>query len=141
MSSRAEATIRSYADAFDRADIDDLVAHYAPKTTYIQPFSPQPMTTPDEIRAFEGAMFAGFSDVHVEVEWLIADGDAVAAGVRVSAVHTADMPLPDGSSIPATGRSIVLKTAEHMRVDTDGRIVEHERYMDGAGFMAQLTSP
>ena len=136
----AESAIRSYVDAFNRADVDALVSHYAPKVTYIQPFAPEPLTSPEAVRAFESAMFAGFSDVSVEIEWLVADGDKGAAGMRVSAVHTADMPLPDGSVLAATGRTITLRTAEHVCVDERGKIVEHERYSDSAAFIAQLTS-
>ena len=135
----AESTIRSYVDAFNRADVDALASHYAAKTTYVQPFAPQPLTSPDEVRGFESAMFAGFSDVRVDIEWLVAGGDAVAAGARISAKHTADMPLPDGSVLAATGRTITLQTAEHMRVDEGGKIVEHQRYNDTAAFLRQLT--
>lgn len=136
----AEATMRSYVDAFNRSDVDALVGHYAPTTSYTQPFAPAPLTSPDEVRAFESGMFAGFSDVHASLEWLVADGDGAAAGVRITAVHTSPMPAPDGSVIPATGVTIELHTAEHMRTDADGKIVAHQRYMDGAGFMAQLAS-
>ena len=136
----AEATMRSYVDAFDRSDIDGLVGHYAPTTSYTQPFAPMPLTSPDQVRAFESGMFAGFSDVHASLEWLVAEGDRAAAGVRITAVHTSPMPTPDGSVIPATGVTIELHTAEHIRTNGDGRIVEHQRYADMAGFMAQLTA-
>ena len=135
----AEATIRSYVDAFNRSDVAALASHYADKTSFVQPFAPVPLTTPEEVRAFEQGMFDGFSDVHAEVEWLVADGERAAAGVRITAVHTAAMPLPDGTVLSATGRGVDLRTAEHLRVDGDGKIVEHERYVDSASLLRQLT--
>jgi len=134
----AEKTIRSYVEAFNAADVDALSELYAATTEYRQPFAPAALTTPAEVKAFEAAMFAGFSDVTVEIEWLVADGDSVAAGAIVSATHTAAMPLPDGGEIPATGTRVRLETAEHMRVDSAGKIVEHQRYGDMAGFLRQL---
>ena len=136
--SKAAETIREYAGIFAKGDVDALAALYAAKTDYQQPFAPLPLTTPAEVRAFEAAMFAGFSNISVDIDWLVADGDEGAAGARNRATHTGPMPQPDGGELAATHRTIDLLTAEHLRVDAAGRIVEHRRYMDGAGFMAQL---
>ena len=136
----ASETISSYVDAFNRSDLDALSQHYATTTTYTQPFLPTPLTTPAEVKAFESAMFSGFSDVRAEVQWIIADGASAAAGMRVTAVHTADMPLPDGGVLPATGARLVIDTAEHIKVDSHGKIVEHQRYADTGSMLAQLQS-
>ena len=134
----ADKTIRSYLDAFDAADLDALADLYASTTEYRQPFLPDALRTPADIKAFEAGMFAGFSDVSVELVWLVAEGDSAAAGAVVSATHTSPMPLPDGGELPATNKRIRLETAEHIRVDAGGKIVEHQRYADMAGFMRQL---
>jgi predicted ester cyclase len=134
-----EATIRSYADAFNRSDVPGMAAHYAATTDYRQPFLPGALTTPADVEAFESGMFASFSAVKVAVEWLVANGDEGAAGIEVVATHTADMPMPDGTVLPATGVTIELHTAEFVRVDGSGKIVEHRRYLDAASMMAQLT--
>jgi len=134
----ADKTIRSYLEAFNAADLDALADLYAETTDYRQPFLPNALTTPADIKEFESGMFSGFSDVSVELVWLVADGGGAAAGAVVSATHTGAMPLPDGGELPATGRRIRLETAEHLRVDAAGKIVEHQRYMDSGGFMRQL---
>ena len=134
----AEKTIHSYVEAFNAADVDALADLYAASTEYRQPFAPTALTTPAEVKAFESGMFAGFSDVSVELAWLVAEGDSAAAGAVVTATHTAPMPLPDGGELPATGARVRLETAEHIRVDAAGKIVEHQRYADMAGFMRQL---
>ena len=134
----ASQTLSSYIEAFNRSDVDALSQHYASKMNYRQPFLPAPLTSPAEVKAFESAMFSAFSDVRAEIQWVVADGANAAAGVTITAVHTADMPLPDGSVLPATGARITIETAEHITVDDDGKIVDHQRYADPGAMLAQL---
>lgn len=134
----ADKTIRSYLDAFNAGDLDALAGLYAAATEYRQPFLPTALTTPAEIKGFESGMFSGFSDVSVEIVWIVAEGDRAAAGAVVHATHTGPMPLPDGGELLATNKRIQLETAEYIRVDAAGKIVEHQRYMDSGGFMRQL---
>jgi len=56
----------------------------------------------------------------------------------VDATNTGDLPLPDGSTLPATGRRISLPGLDVVYLDADGLIAEGHRYQDAAGFMAQL---
>lgn len=133
----AEQTLRSYVDAFNRAALDDLVAHYADATEYRQPFLPTPLTGRHEIREFEASMFAAFSNVHTEIEWMVSSGQQASAGLLIRAVHTADMPTPAGV-LPATGNAIAVQSAEFIEIDDAGRIVCHRRYQDTGQLMAQL---
>ena len=133
----AEQTLRSYADAFNRAALDDLVAHYADVTEYHQPFLPTPLTSPHTIHEFESSMFAAFSDVHVEIEWMVSDGKLASAGMLIRAVHTAEMPTPTGV-LAATGNPIAIASAEFIEIDDAGRIICHRRYQDTGQLMAQL---
>ena len=129
MPDTATAILRTYVDAFDREDVDGLVALYADTTDYRQPMAPEPLTTPAAVRAFESGMFGQFSDVHVELRWLVPGDAEAAAGLRISATQ-------DGSGV-----RVSLETAEHLRIDADGKIVEHTRYTDSAAFLAQLGAP
>jgi ketosteroid isomerase-like protein len=135
--SKAAQTLHTYRDAFAKGDVDGLAALYAPRTDYRQPATTQLLTTPDAVRAFEAGMFAGFSGITIELDWVIANGNEAAAGARIRATHTGAMPTPDGGAIAATNKTIELQTAEHIRVDDEGKIVEHQRYSDMLGFMAQ----
>lgn len=133
----AEKAIRAYLDGFNRSDVDALAALYAPATSYSNTLSPEPMTSPDAIRAFESPMFSAFSDTSAEVDELVVEGDRVAARITVRARHTGTLDTPAGP-VPATDRTIVLRCAEFMRTDDDGRIVEHHRIFDSGSFLAQL---
>jgi steroid delta-isomerase-like uncharacterized protein len=134
----AGKVLRSYAETFGGGDVEALAAMYAEQTDYRQPYAPEPMTSPDAVKDFESAMFGAFSDISLDVEWVIADGNEAAAGARIRATHTSALPGPGGGEIPATNRTVDLHTAEHIRVDDAGKIVEHRRYMDSGEFMAQL---
>src|SRR5207244_4043591 len=102
--SDAERVLRTYAERFGRGDVDSLAAMYAARTDYHQPFSPEPMTSPEAVKDFESAIFAAFSDIVVELEWIVAGGREGAAGARIRATHTSAMPAPGGGEIPATNR-------------------------------------
>ena len=136
--SDAERVLRTYAETFSGGDVDGLAAMYAARTDYRQPYSPEPMTSPDAVKAFESGMFAAFSDISLELEWLVGNGSEAAAGAVIRATHTGAMPAPGGAEIPGTQRTVELHTAEHIRIDDAGKIVEHRRYMDSGDFFNQL---
>ena len=123
------AILDRYVDRFNHEDVDGLAALYADVTDYRQPLAPEPLTTPATVHAFESGMFGGFHDVHVDIVWSVADDEQVAAGVHIAATHN------------ESGARIEIDSAEHLRVDGEGRIVEHRRYMDSAAFLAQLGAP
>ena len=56
----------------------------------------------------------------------------------MDATNTGDLPLPDGSTLPAMDRRISLPGLDVVYLDADGLIAEGHRYQDAAGFMAQL---
>jgi len=123
------AILDQYIDRFNAEDVDGLTALYADATDYRQPLAPEPLTTPDAVRAFEGGMFGQFHDVTIEVQWSVAGADEVAAGTHVAATHN------------DSGVRVQLDTAEHIRVGADGKIVAHTRYMDSAAFLSQMGAP
>jgi len=133
----ADVALKAYLTAFNNADAAGLAALYAPATSYRNPMSPQPLTSPEDVRAFETPMFAAFGDTSATLEEIVVDGDRAAARVTVRATHTGDLQTP-GGPVGATGKTIVLDCAEFVRTDDEGRIVEHHRYFDAMSFLAQL---
>jgi ketosteroid isomerase-like protein len=51
--------------------------------------------------------------------------------------HTKPLQLPDGQSVPPTGRQIRMRSADLATV-RDGRIVSHDFYFDQLDLLAQL---
>jgi steroid delta-isomerase-like uncharacterized protein len=133
----AEDVLRRYLEGFSRSDVDALASLYAPTMTYSNPFSPEPLTSPEAVRTFESPLFAAFGDIGAEIDELVVDGDRVAARVTIRGRHTGTLESPAGP-VAATGKTIVLHSAEFLRTDGEGRIVDHHRIFDTGAFMAQL---
>jgi steroid delta-isomerase-like uncharacterized protein len=133
----AEITIQKYLEGFNAGDARALASLYAPTTAYSNPFAAAPATTPAQVEAFEAPMFAAFTDVHAQIDQLIADGDRAAASVTIRATHTGELQTPAGA-VPPTGRTITLHSAEFVTVDDRDTIVEHVRIFDTGSFLAQL---
>jgi ketosteroid isomerase-like protein len=131
--------LQRYADAFAAGDASALAACYAPVTSFSHPFTMgTPLTDPTSIEQFESVMFSVLSDATVEIANVLEVGDRAAAEVVVHTTHTGPIPLPDGSTLAPTNKRIEIRSAEFLRVDDEGRIVEHRRYYDSAALMAQL---
>lgn len=52
--------------------------------------------------------------------------------------ESGDLQMPDGSTIPATGKTVHLKVAYYARVNDAGEVEEIRGYQDVASMMAQL---
>jgi steroid delta-isomerase-like uncharacterized protein len=130
-------TFRAYVEAFNRADVLALVMLYSEQTQVLNPFSPEPLTTRAAVQAFVGPMFSAYSDMHAEPVGVVADGRMVSSRLTIRARHTGELNGPAGPVAP-TGQVVTLRTAEFMRVDGDGLIVEHERIFDTAAVFRQL---
>jgi predicted ester cyclase len=133
----AVETFECYVDAFNRADVLAVVGLYAERTEVLNPFSPDPLTTPAAVEAFVAPMFAAYTDMRAEPDAVVAEGPLLAARLTIRARHTGELPGPSGP-VAATGRIVTLRTAEFLRVDTAGLIVEHERIFDTAAVLRQL---
>ena len=83
-------------------------------------------------------MFGSFDQIHMEASNVLGQDDLVAAKFRVTAVNTKPIPMPDGTTLPATGRSVDLVMAAIMRVNVDGEIVEAHRFQDNLAFLRAL---
>ena len=64
MPAQDNATLaRNLYEAFNKGDIDGIASLYASSTAYDNPFSPQPLTSPDAVRECQktgvGSRFVG----------------------------------------------------------------------------------
>lgn len=92
-------------------------------------FAPDKEGTLDFFRA----MIAAFPDLRMTVEDLVADGDKVAARVRVTGTHRGDF-----MGIPPTGAAGDIQLIDIMRFDADGLVCEHWGVADMLSLMQQL---
>jgi steroid delta-isomerase-like uncharacterized protein len=126
------------AAAFSSDDATNAARLYADDAVMQHPLFPAPLRGKAAIVEAENGLYASFSQTDVKVTNAVATGDWVAAEVLIRSTNTGPLAMPDGSSLPATGRTIEIPAAEFIRTDSSGLIVEEHRYFDVATFMGQL---
>jgi ketosteroid isomerase-like protein len=103
------------------------------------------MVTPDagEVRGRDGIgdywrpFLEAIPDVSFESLRKYETGDTAIDEGWLTGTHTRPMRLPDGETIPPTGRQIKLRECDVATV-RDGTIREHHVYFDQAEFLEQL---
>ena len=83
------------------------------------------------IKQFFTAMHAAVSDLRVNVEQIIAEGDKVAAHLSLSGRHTGEL-----LGIPPSGKDLVMRVSDIVRIE-NGKAVERWGVEDMAGFVPQ----
>lgn len=118
---------RFYAEVINRRDvdaIDDLLA--------------EDFVHNGERRGSEGQKPAvrvfldGFSDLHNEIELILAEGDLVAAHQTWTGTHDGEF-----AGVPATGKRVSFGSTAVLRIEGD-RIAEARDVVDVMGLMQQL---
>ena len=138
MSTIATSLTDRIVSAFNRGDVDAFANCFTEDAVQYHPFFPAPLRGRPAIREAEAAMFAAFDDISFTVSNVIEEGDRVALECRVKATNTKPLVLPDGRTIPATGRTVDLTMASFFKVDADGQIREAHRYQDNLAMMQAL---
>ena len=87
-------------------------------------------TTP--LEQFLSSIHAAFPDLHVNVEDMVAEGDKVAARVRVSSTHQGEF-----LDIAPTDKQVTLTGIDILRI-AEGKVVEHWGNFDDLGLLRQL---
>ena len=128
MGEPAEVVTR-YFEALSSGDVDAAVALVAEDSDFRTPMAS--LEGRDAIRGY----LAAFDDAFPEGSYRIAT--VAAEGIYV-ATHVGPLPLPDGSRLEPTGRTVSTPFVTMFRV-VDGDIVSHRPYWDVAGFLSQLT--
>lgn len=133
MSEQNKAVVRRIVDELwnkgSLAVVDELVA-----TNYVGHFvlRPEPLRGRAAFNHFASGFFAGFPDLHFNVEDVIAEGDKVVARWTATATHQGEL-----MGIPATGKPVTLSGTWIHRI-VGGQIVEQWGVFDTLGMMQQL---
>jgi steroid delta-isomerase-like uncharacterized protein len=136
--SLATKTAERIVDAFNRHDVSAFAACFAEDGVQIHPFFPEPQRGREAIRAAESRLFDSFDDIDLRLTNLVENGQWAAAEFAVQATHTKPLPMPDGTSLPPTGRVVKLTMASFMHLDDNGQILEAHRYQDNLAFLRAL---
>jgi steroid delta-isomerase-like uncharacterized protein len=126
------ATMRRAYELFDAHDVDsfgDLLADDFVEHEETPGLAP----TKDGVKQFFTMFIAAFSDLHWEVEDILADGDKVVGRVTITGTHDGEF-----MGMPPTGKSIRVQGIDIVRFGDDGLGHEHWGVTDAMGMMQQL---
>jgi steroid delta-isomerase-like uncharacterized protein len=119
-----EAINQNDLDVLDEVVASDITDH-----------DPAPGQAPglEGVKQWFSSMHTAFPDFRMNVEDMIAEGDKVVARVRLSGTHQGEF-----MGIDATGNRVTITGIDILRVNADGKIVEHWGNFDDLGMMQQL---
>lgn len=130
---RNHATFLRFYEAVSRHDLDAMAQCLADNYHY---YGPEVGVAGQGRGAFlesERAALQAFPDARVDVLDTVAEGDLVAARLRLSGTHRGEF-----QGIAASGRAVDLEFANLTRFDSNGRILEDRDYRDSLAFLQQL---
>ena len=110
-------------DALDEVIASDVINHSA-----------RPGQTPglEGVKQLFSSLHAAFSDFHIDVEDMIAEGDKIVARVTASGTHQGEF-----MGIAPTGNQVTFTGIDISRI-AEGKIVEHWSNSDQLGMMQHL---
>jgi steroid delta-isomerase-like uncharacterized protein len=124
------------AKRYDQGDAEGLAATYADDAVLTAP----PGERAEGKRAildYWVQMVRAFTNRTGEVGRSCETADTYFGEITFWGTNTGDLTMPDGTSVPATGKPLEVRGVEFARV-RDGKIVEHNMYWDSLGMMRQL---
>lgn len=124
-----------FLGAIGRADLEGVLNCYHPEAVLIAPEGR--FEGRDGLASYFRLQFELFSDIRLAVTATWDTSDAAIAEWSVSATNTGAVPLPDGGTLPATGRHVTQRGAD-IALIREGRIREHRLYYDQVELFAQL---
>jgi steroid delta-isomerase-like uncharacterized protein len=119
--------------AWNAHDPDGVIACYAEDAEFHDIALPEPLRGRQAMRDAVAAYLAAFSDLHVEVQEPIVDGDRAAQEWRVTGTHDGEL-----MGIAPTGRSISLPGCGVAVLGPDGLLVRGANYWNAGAMLQQL---
>ena len=78
-----------------------------------------------------------FSDMSLTAERHIESGNTVVTEMRMQGTNTGEMEMPDGSKLPATGKTVKMQGCQVIEVE-DGKMIKGTQYYNPMAMMEQL---
>lgn len=127
----AKAVVRRWCAAWNQHDVEAAVALLS--EAYVRHDANLPeVIGPDAQRQFMQGLFAAFSDMALEEQAIIADGDLVALRLLISGRHTGEF-----LGIAATDRQVSFQAVDVFRVE-GAALAQQWSILDVLGLLRQL---
>ena len=130
MSAENKAVLRRfYKDVLEKGNVsvvDQIAAH-----NFVD-HQPAPGQGPggEGVKQFVSSVRGGLSDMRVELEHVIAEGDLVASHVTIRGRHTGDL-----FGIPPSGKDVTVRISDVVRIQ-NGKVTERWGVEDMSGLIA-----
>ena len=95
------------------------------------------MTGLDENRADMENWLSMMSEMKVEILNSVESGNSVVVEMKMTGINTGDIMMPDGTKVPATGKSVEMNGCQVMEFDGD-KMTKSSQYYSMMSMMAQL---
>ncbi len=123
---------RVLEEMFNKGNLDVADELLAPDYVDHDPAMPEDIHGPDGFKQYVSGYRSAFSDLHVEIEEQVAEGDLVATRWTGTGTHDGEL-----AGIPPTGNRVTLPGMEIVRI-SGGKLVEGWEGYDSMNLMRQL---
>jgi steroid delta-isomerase-like uncharacterized protein len=120
---------------FNNGDLDAMTALYSRDAVLVGPDGRHEGV--DAIRKQWADQIAAFPGGQVDYTSEIEEGDTIVSEFTFRGTNTGALVLPDGSELPATGKSVELSGVTIAKV-ADGKIVSETMYFDNLALYTAL---
>jgi steroid delta-isomerase-like uncharacterized protein len=132
-----EDVVKKWCAAWNRHDLDAVVAMLDPNFVQYSPVLPEPVKGRDAWRKNSEPSFKAFPDAEFRILNIMAKGDTVASEALQTGTFKAPLEF-FGRTIPPTGRRAEIRMAVFHRVNSKGLIAEERVYEDMAEIYRQF---
>ena len=123
---------RVIEEMFNKGNLDVADELIAPDYVDHDPAMPEDVRGPEGLKEYVSAYRSAFSDLHVEIEEQLAEGELVATRWTGTGTHDGEL-----AGIPPTGNWVTLPGMEIVRI-SGGKLVEGWEGYDSMTMMRQL---
>ncbi len=135
MTSPADVVER-FVKAWNDRDVEAMTATLSPDCEVSRPGG-EVLRGKEQIVARQRQDWDSFPDTRIDIKLLVSEGTTVVEESTSTGTNTGPLHLPNGTTIPATGRQVVMPYATFWEVK-DGLIVAVRDYWDNVAMLEQL---
>tara|TARA_Y100000816_G_scaffold243648_1_gene191044 strand:+ start:343 stop:759 length:417 start_codon:yes stop_codon:yes gene_type:complete len=129
--------IDGFFQAMSSGDADAAEKFFSEKSEFTDTATGMTMRGVDENLMDVKNWMSTFSDMKVTALRHVESGNVVATEMQFEGTNTGEMAMPDGSKIPATGKTVKMQGCQVVEVE-DGKMVKGTQYYNPMAMMEQL---
>ena len=127
--------IEHAVELYNAGDVDAFLDLYADDAVLTLPEGT--FRRREAIRRSFVEQWTGFPDSHISAELIVAEGDTIAEEFTYQGTNTGPVAMPDGSTLPASGRHVEMKAMQLIETRA-GKVVRHDIFLDTGAMVEQM---